>query len=111
MPFRVAHAICGQLVAARGREPDRPLSLLLSEISQELCGAPLVYTDEGLATILSPRHFVNVRRTLGGPAPEETARASHAARLQLDDDGAWWSSATGLLRSAERRLEERSTSL
>ena len=43
---------------------------------RELLGAPLAYSDEALAEILSPRHFVDVRRTLGGPAPEETARAA-----------------------------------
>ena len=107
LPFRVSHAICSRVVRADAASRDRSLSSLVAEISQDLCGTPLAYTDEALATILSPRHFVNVRRTLGGPAPEETARASHAARQQLDDDGAWWSSATASLRSAERRLEER----
>ncbi|MEP7307742.1 MAG: argininosuccinate lyase [Acidobacteriota bacterium] len=111
LPFGVAHAICAHLVAARGRDPGRALSSLVSEISQELCGRPLVYTDEALATILSPRHFVNVRQTLGGPAPPETDRASLAARQQLDDDRAWGSGAAASLRSAERRLEERSARL
>jgi argininosuccinate lyase len=111
MPFRVAHTICRRLIAAREHEPDRPLSSLVAEISGELCGTPLTYTDEALASILSARHFVTVRRTLGGPAPEETARASQAARQQLDSDRAWWSGAAASLRSAERRLEERSASL
>ena len=32
-------------------------------------------SEDALQRILSPRHFVEVRRTLGGPAPEETGRA------------------------------------
>jgi argininosuccinate lyase len=111
LPFRVAHAICSHLVTARGREPDRSLASLVSEISQDLCGRPLTYTEEALETILSPRHFVMVRRTLGGPAPEVTAQASQVARALLDDDRAWASTATASLRSAERRLEERSAAL
>jgi len=111
LPFRVAHAICAQLVAARDIEPERALSSLVSEISQELSGTPLVYTDDALATILSARHFVNVRQTLGGPAPSETGRALVIAHQQLADDRAWASGAAGSLRSAERRLEERSASL
>jgi hypothetical protein len=44
-------------------------------------------------------------------APSETGRASNAARQQLDDDRAWGSGAAASLRSAERRLDERSASL
>jgi argininosuccinate lyase len=111
LSFRVAHAICRQLVAARSREPDRSLSSLVADISRDLAGTPLTYTDAALATILSPRHFVNVRRTWGGPAPEETARAASVARAQLDDDRAWAGGATAALRSAELRLEEQSARL
>ena len=111
LPFRVAHAICRQLVAARAQEPDRSLAALVSELSQDLCGRPLTYTDEELATILSARHFVNVRRTLGGPAPDVTAQASHSSRMQLEDDRAWSSAATASLRSAEQRLAARSAEL
>ena len=111
LPFRIAHAICSRLVSARVREPDRSLSSLIVEISQELCGRPITYTDEALARILSPRHFVNVRRTVGGPAPDVTSLASHAARGKLDADRAWHSGATASLRSAEERLVERSARL
>jgi argininosuccinate lyase len=111
LPFRIAHAICSHLVAARVREPDRSLSSLIVEISQELCGRPISYTDDTLARILSPRHFVHVRRTLGGPAPDVTSLASRAARGKLDADRAWHSGATASLRSAEERLVERSARL
>jgi argininosuccinate lyase len=104
IPFRAAHTIAGRLVAARGRSPERALSALVFEISRELLGAPLIYTDEQLTQILDPRHFVNVRRTSGGPAPEETARAAEAARAKLRADRDWWNAATDALAAAERRL-------
>jgi argininosuccinate lyase len=104
IPFRAAHAIAGRLVAARGRSPERALSALVQEISRELLGAPLMYTDEQLTRTLDPRHFVNVRRTLGGPAPEETARAAGAARARLHADRGWWNDATEALAAAGRRL-------
>jgi hypothetical protein len=47
------------------------LSVLVAEISRELLGEPVTYTDDELMEILSPRPFVNVRRTHGGPAPED----------------------------------------
>ena len=47
-----------------------------------ICSAlPLDYTDAQIAEILSPRHFVDVRRTHGGPAPAENGtRAEGRAR-------------------------------
>ena len=81
MPFRTAHAIAARLRggAAQARRTRRS-SALLAEASGEVLGAPLTYTDGALARILSPRHFVEVRRTLGGPAPAETARALRPSR-------------------------------
>jgi argininosuccinate lyase len=38
---------------------------------------------------ISGREFVDVRRTPGGPAPEETSRALDASRSLLDRDRAW----------------------
>jgi argininosuccinate lyase len=111
VPFRTAHAIAGQLVQARQLDPNERLSVLVAVISGELLAAPLIYTDEELTEILSPRHFVNVRRTHGGPAPEVTARAIADARVQLDDDRDWWNRSTAALEAAERRLAERSARL
>jgi argininosuccinate lyase len=111
MPFRTAHAIAGRLIAARQREPDRPLADVLSAASKEVLGAPVTYSEAALAEILSPRHFVAVRRTHGGPAPEETARAAAVSRQLLDADQAWWEQATNALADAERRLAERSAGL
>jgi len=52
-----------------------------------------------------------VRKTSGGPAPEETARAAGVSRAALDADRAWWQSATGALTNAERELADRSQKL
>ena len=76
-----------------------------------MLGTPLTYSESALKEILSPRHFVNVRTTPGGPAPEETAHAIAASRAQLEADRQWWTGATDALVSAERRLAERSAQL
>ena len=60
------------------------------------------YTDAQLAQILSPRHFVEVRRTLGGPAPEETARAADVLAALLEADEPWWTARDRRARQAER---------
>jgi argininosuccinate lyase len=111
LPFRTAHAIAARLIAGRQREPNRPLAALVAEASAEFAGRPLVYTEAALAEILSPRHFVAVRKTFGGPAPEETSRAADASRAQLDVDHTWWKAATDALVHAERELAERSATL
>jgi argininosuccinate lyase len=111
LPFRTAHAIAQRLIAARQHDPGLSLVELLAEASTDLLGRPLRYSESELARVLSPRHFVEIRRTLGGPAPEETARAAAVSRQQLDADRGWWSTATDALAAAERRLAERSAAL
>ncbi|MBI4487290.1 MAG: argininosuccinate lyase [Acidobacteria bacterium] len=111
LPFTAAHAIAARLHAEREREPSRPMAELLADTSNDLLGAPIRYSEAALLEILSPRHFVNVRRTLGGPAPEETGRAIAASRTQLDADTNWWTTATNALTEAERVLAARSAEL
>jgi len=111
VPFRTAHAIASRLVQARQREPNRPLSALVAEASAQELGAPLSYSEEALARILSPRHFIAVRRTPGGPAPEETARAIEASRAQLGADRTWWTGVTNALTTSEQRLRDASAGL
>jgi argininosuccinate lyase len=111
IPFRAAHAVASRLVTARERSPERALSVLVEEISREVIGEPLVYTDEQLTRILDPRHFVNIRRTAGGPAPDETSRAAGASRALLQADRGWWHGATEALVAAERQLAERTARL
>jgi argininosuccinate lyase len=111
LPFKTAHAIAGRLVGGRRRDPTRSLAELLKDATTELLGAPLAYSEEQVAHILSPRYFVEIRRTLGGPAPEETARAAGVSRQQLEADEAWWSRASAALAKAERTLAERSAAL
>ena len=111
LPFRKAHQIATALMTAQKANPQAPLSALLASASSEVLGAPLQYSDEALATILSPRHFVDVRTTPGGPAPGETTRAIAESRARLDADRTWWQSMTGSLEAAEGRLRERSARL
>ena len=111
LPFRKAHAIAAHFVGGRQRHPDRSLAELLTDASTDVLGKPLEYTQAQLALILSPRHFVELRKTHGGPAPEETLRAAQASRAQLDADQSWWTDATEALAKAERTLADRSAAL
>jgi len=86
VPFRTAHAIAAHVMTARQGDPLRPLAAVVADASREQLGRALEYSEAALEKILSPRHFVMVRTTPGGPAPEETARAIVASRAQLDAD-------------------------
>ena len=111
LPFRSAHAVAGRLMAVRQEFPSHPLSELLAEASADVLGAPLVYSDQALAQILSPAHFVAVRQTFGGPAPQETARAAGVSLRQLEADESWRREAREALAQSERMLAERSAAL
>src|SRR5437764_921286 len=104
MAFKTAHTIASRLVAARRQSPEKSLSALLSDASAGLLPSVLHYSDQDLERILSPRHFVSVRTTYGGPAPQETARATEASAIHLNVDQTWWTGKMTALTEAERRL-------
>jgi argininosuccinate lyase len=111
LPFSRAHAIASALVSHRGQNPSAPLSDALAAASAEIIGRPLRYSDRELDKILSPRHFVQVRRTEGGPASSETARAIEESQQKLATDRRWWADTMDALRRAETRLAERAAAL
>jgi hypothetical protein len=88
-----------------------PLAAMLRDVSREVTGKEIVYTDAQLAEILSPHHFVEIRTTPGGPSPARTAPAIDAARRQLTSDQEWLQSADGRVAAAAARLRARAAAL
>jgi argininosuccinate lyase len=111
IPFNTSHAIAGRLLKAQRERRDAPLGETLASVSGDLLGVPLRYADEEIARILSARHFVDVRRTPGGPAPEETGRAIVAARSALAQDEEWLTGTRSALAAADAHLRDRSHAL
>lgn len=107
LPFRSAHGIAAMLLKARTEDPGASLSEALAKASHALLGRTLSYTEAQLETIMSPRHFVDVRTTHGGPAPSETLRAIGVSRDLLASDRAAWQARRDHLAGAERLLRER----
>ena len=105
VPFKAGHAIASRLIArASAGGGERPADLLRL-ISAEVLGRPIELDDATLATILSPRHFVEVRTTPGGPAPSETSKAIEESRRALEADRAWLSGVSSRLTGAEEMLK------
>jgi argininosuccinate lyase len=109
LPFKQAHAIVARFIEQR--PGSRSLAEALARAAVEVTGTPIRYSEEALSALLSPRYFVEVRRTPGGPAPSETSRALEAARAALAADEVWWVRARDSLAAAERRLRERAAAL
>ncbi len=111
LPFRTAHAIAGGVLKGLRERTDLSPGALLGEVSANVLGTPLAYSDQELAEVLDPRHFVDVRRTLGGPAPSETGRAIDEAQGLLARDTTWLVAARAALQAAQTNLHERSQQL
>jgi len=111
LPLRLAHAIARDLQDARATRPDAPLGMLLAEVSGRRLGSPLVYSDVDVEKVLSPDHFVGVRRVHGGPAPEEVGSALSEAEDLTSRDAAWAAGVRDALEGAGARLAQRSAAL
>jgi len=111
LSFKTAHTIATRVLKARHENSEADLSAVLAAVCFQTIGRRLPYTDEDLQRILSPRHFVQVRRTLGGPAPEETGRALGVSEALLDEDHAWLTGRREALAAADRLRLERAAAL
>ena len=106
VPFKAGHTIASRLMSRAGTRPDAGLSAVLREVSAEVLGRTVEIDEETLARVLSPQHFVEVRKTPGGPSPSETGRAIEASRPRLAEDEQWVKGRIESLRDAERQLAE-----
>jgi argininosuccinate lyase len=111
LPFKTAHTIATRVLHARLEDPRSDLVSVLSVVCSQVLGRSLPYTSEDLHRILSPRHFIEVRRTPGGPAPEETARALTVSHTLMDEHHAWLTRRRAALAEAERQRHEQAAAL
>ena len=111
LPFKACHTIAARLIAGTRTSPGTPMATLLREVSKEVTGKELAYSDGALAEILSPRHFVEVRRTFGGPSPSETKRALEVSLEALRRDAEWLDGTRERLKRAAGSLRQASAAL
>jgi len=111
LAFKASHGIAVRLVAGARAAPNQPLASLLRDVSKAVTGTAIVYSDERLAEILSPRHFVAVRTTHGGPSPSEITRAIGESKKALTEDEDWLRCARERLRAAGDKLKDAAAAL
>ena len=105
VPFKAGHAIASRLVAI-GSTGDVPLSSALREASAAVLGRAIELDADTLHRVLSPQHFVAVRKTPGGPAPSETTRAIAQSEEIFAADKEWFAATMTRLETAEKALNE-----
>lgn len=86
LSFRAGHAIAARVVRGVHERPEASLSSLVAQASDEVAGREIRLADDALEQLLSPEHFIAVRRTPGGPAPDVVAAAIVEARRLLAAD-------------------------
>lgn len=102
LSFGKAHEIVQQAVRRSRDEED---------LLQNLLAGGLETSEATLRRALDPQHFVNIRSIVGGPAPEETARALEAARERLRGDEDWLRQRRERMAAARKRLETEARAL
>lgn len=111
IPFRSAHRIATAFVRTRAASSSSSDVDALAAASKEVLGEPVRFTAEHLAEVLSPKHFVEVRRTPGGPSPAETSLAVKESLNRLEEDRAWLQERVERLTSAQQELGKRARAL
>jgi argininosuccinate lyase len=99
------------VVEARAADSSASLGDAVAAATAGLPGGSIRYSEAALEEILSPRHFVAIRRTPGGPAPEVTASAIDAARAVVEADRTWLGRERDALAAASAELDRRSAAL
>jgi argininosuccinate lyase len=96
LSFKTAHAIAARIVQSCRASGVAHIAEVVREAAREL-GHDVQVSVEELARALSPEHFVAIRRTHGGPAPDVTDDALRQSRA--------------LLLTDRRRVEEQRASI
>jgi argininosuccinate lyase len=86
VPFKAGHAIATKLVRGGPAASATELATRLAAASRDVIGRDLRMAPDALARVLSPEHFIAVRKTWGGPAPDVAGAAIVASRRKLADD-------------------------
>ena len=104
LSFKIAHGVAARVVRARREASSAPIGEIVAAATRELGGREIALTEAELARLLSPEHFIAVRRTHGGPAPDVTAEALAVASARLDADDATIARQRQALSDAEQKL-------
>jgi argininosuccinate lyase len=102
LPFMTAHQLVSSLTREGGPIAAGAIAARLNDAIAR-AGFPVRLAEADVARALGAEHFVAVRRTPGGPAPELTAAALDTARGHIEADAALAAAAWERLRAADQQ--------
>jgi len=104
LPFGVGHSVASRVVRAQRDQPGVSISGLIATFTKELAGREVRLSDDEVSRVLSPEHFVAIRRTHGGPAAEVVTHAlGESEALLANDEARLAGMVRALAAAAERR--------
>ena len=104
LPFGVGHGVASRVVRAHRDQPGVSIADLIATFTKELGGREVRLTGDEVSRVLSPEHFVAIRKTHGGPAAEVVTHAlGESEALLANDEARLAGLVDALAASAERR--------
>ena len=103
LPFGVGHSVASRVVRAERDQKGVSISDLIATLTKELGGREVRLSDDEVARVLSPEHFVAIRKTHGGPAAEVVTHALGESEALLAHDEARLAGLTDALAAAAER--------
>ena len=88
LPFKAGHTIAAQLIAGSRTSPGTPLATLLRQVSKDVTGKEIVYTDDAAGGDPQPAALRRGAEDLRRPVAVETAardRRVEGASLRRDE--------------------------
>ena len=85
LPFVAGHKVASTVIRERHARPDATLSSIVSRATAD-AGREVTLSDAELERVLSPEHFIAIRRTPGGPAREVVTEALRVSAASLATD-------------------------
>lgn len=108
--FRQSHSIVSRCVSTLIENDEESLSNLTWEIanekSLEVTGKPLHISQNDFYHALQPEYFINVRKILGGPAPETMRQSLKIAEKDAATMEEWVRDKIDTISEAEQKLED-----
>jgi len=106
LSFRMAHRLVREAVEAVGNYDQERMVAAVQRLATEVIGRPLRTHVDILREALDPRHFVEVRKIMGGPAPEVMRAQLQLLREQQGKMNSWISLKTRSQTQFPERIEE-----
>lgn len=110
LPFRKSHEIVSATVQELTEEGLDSLEYLtlerLNKHAERIIGRKLTIDEKELKDALSPEHFINIRKVLGGPSPETMKEAITNRKKQQKQLENWLGEKTEQIEKGKRMIEE-----